>query len=347
MALRIATTRDAGWLTLYWHTGRQMHWLLVVLLALVLGCSTVTVSPTQTPTQTPTSTAPPTPSPIPTLAMATPSAVPTPAPTPLMTPVPTMPSTAEIEAALTAPGVLTACMSVVGAPATDLSEDGLLVGYNVDIAAEIAERLGLDLATQEPLFDALIDRVRDHECDMSVSSQNITAGRLTLVDFVAYSESLQPVLVQINNPHNINALTDLCGQPVSATEGTTHIDLVNGTGDYVAQGLNEGCAAAGRSLIDLQIHETESHAVTALLQGNVTAYLGNPSFAFEFPTQVEYSDATLPPARQGITTAVDRPALHAAVAATLAEMMADGTYRGILVQHLPNDASVRIVSILE
>ena len=69
--------------------------------------------------------------------------------------------------------------SVVGAPATDLSEDGLLVGYNVDIAAEIANRLGLNLATQEPLFDALIDRIRDHECDMSVSSQNITAGRLT------------------------------------------------------------------------------------------------------------------------------------------------------------------------
>lgn len=258
-----------------------------------------------------------------------------------------MPSAAEIDAALTEPGVLTACMSVVGAPATGLSEDGQLVGYNVSIAAEIADRLSLDLETQEPLFDALIDRIRDHECDMSVSSQNITAGRQAQVDFVAYSKSIQPVLVQIDNPHNINALTDLCGQPVSATEGTTHVDLVNGTGDYVGQGLNDGCAAAGRSAIDLQTHETESHAVTALLQGNVTAYLGNPNFAFEFNEQIEYSDATLPPARQGITTATDRPALHAAVAATLAEMMADGSYRAILMQHLPDDESVRAVSILE
>ena len=149
------------------------------------------------------------------------------------------------------------------------------------------------------------------------------------------------------NPNNINALTDLCGHAVSATEGTTHVDLVNGTGDYVGQGLNGGCAAASLTPIDLQTHETESHAVTALLQGDVIAYLGNPSFAFEFGDQIEYSDATLPPARQGITTARDRPALHAAVAATIASMMADGTYRAILIQHLPNDESVKVVSILE
>lgn len=324
-------------------TGRRMRGLLIVLLALVLGCTT---APTPPPTGTPERPRA-TPTQVPSTQSVAPSVAATPVPTPVITPVPTMPPEAEIDSALAVPGVLTACMSVVGAPATDLSEDGQLVGYNVSIAAEIADRLSLDLETQEPLFDDLIDRIRDHECDMSVSSQNITAGRLGLVDFVAYSESLQPVLVQIDNPHNINALTDLCGQPVSATEGTTHVDLVNGTGDYVGEGMNDGCAADGRPPIDLQTHETESHAVTALLQGDVTAYLGNPNFAFEFRDQIEYSDATLPPARQGITTARDRPALHAAVAATLAEMMADGTYRGILAAHLPNDASVKAVSILE
>lgn len=258
-----------------------------------------------------------------------------------------MPPAANIDAELTTAGALTACLSVVGAPATGLSGDGQLVGYNVSLAAEIAERLGLDLETQEPLFDDLIDRIRDHQCDISVSSQNITTSRLQLVDFVAYSKSIQPVLVAIDNPHDINTLTDLCGQTVSATEGTTHADLVNGTGDFGGDGLNDGCLAAGRPPIDLQTHETESHAVTALLRGDVAAYLGNPNFAFEFSEQIQYSDATLPPGRQGIATAKDRPALHAAVAATLAGMMADGTYRSILVEHLPNDASVQAVSILE
>lgn len=319
-----------------------MRCLLVTLVVVVLGCATA-----PTPEISP-SPAPPTVTPTPVAsAKATASPGATLTPTAVVTPVPTVPPASEIDAALTAPGFLTACMSVIGAPATGLSGDGLLVGYNVSIVAEIADQLGLELATQEPPFDDLIDRIRDHDCDVSVSSQNITASRLLLVDFVAYSESLQPVLVQIGNPSEINALTDLCGQPVSATAGTTHVDLVNGTGAYVDQGLNEGCAAAGRGPIQLETHQTESQGVTALLEGDVTAYLGNPSFAFEFPDQIEYSDAKLPPARQGITTATDRPALHAAVAATLAEMFADGRYRAILIQHLPNDESVKVVSILE
>ncbi len=258
-----------------------------------------------------------------------------------------MPPEADIQAALTVPGSLTACLSVVGAPATGLDGAGQLVGYNVSIAAEIAERLGLTFATSEPLFDTLIDVVLNHECDISVSGQNITAARLVLVDFVAYSESIQPVLVEAGNPKHIDALIDLCGEAVSATEGTTHVDLVNGTGEYVGQGLNADCSDAGALAIDLRTFETQAHAVTALLTGQVSAYLGNPNFAFEFPGQIEYSDATLPPARQGITTAKDRPQLHSAVAATMAEMMADGTYRAILVEHLPNDASVQVVSILE
>ena len=243
--------------------------------------------------------------------------------------------------------MLTACLSVVGAPATGLDEQGMLVGYNVSFAEEIAERLGLELATREPLFDTLIDVVRDHQCDISVSSQNITAGRLELVHFVPYTESLQPVIVATGNPSNINALTDLCGRPVSATEGTTHVDLVNGTGDYLRHGLNTGCAEAGQPLIDLRTFQTESHAVTALLDGQVAAYLGNSGFQADFPEQLEFSEATLPPARQGITTAPDRPILNMAVQAAMAQMFADGTYREILVQHLPNEESVRIVSLLE
>jgi len=62
-----------------------------------------------------------------------------------------MPPAADVASELREPGVLTACLSVVGAPATVLDEQGLLVGYNVSFAEEIAERLGLELATREPL----------------------------------------------------------------------------------------------------------------------------------------------------------------------------------------------------
>lgn len=312
----------------------HMRRALLVGVLMIVGCTSVPdarppgMGPSQRMTPTALPTAVPTPSDVPTVA-------------------PTMPPAADIAAGLREPGVLTACLSVVGAPATGLDEQGALVGYNVSFAGEISARLGLELDTREPLFDTLIDVIREHQCDISVSSQNITLARSELVDLVPYTESLQPVMVRTGNPDNINVLTDLCGKPASATEGTTHVDLVNGTGDYVRGGLNADCDAADLPSIDLRTFQTESHAVTALLDDKVAAYLGNSGFQAEFPERLEFSEATLPLARQGIATALDRPSLNAAVGATMAQMFADGTYRQILVQHLPNEESVRLVSILE
>jgi polar amino acid transport system substrate-binding protein len=228
-----------------------------------------------------------------------------------------------------------------------LDPSGTLLGYNVGFAEELADRLNLELQTRSPLFDDLIDTLERHQCDVSISSQNITTDRLSRVEFAAYTESIQPVLVAIGNPREIDSLDDLCGLAVSATTGTTHVDLVNGSGDFVGQGLNAACAAAGRQPIDLRTFETESHSVTALLSGDVAAYMGNPSFAYEFRDQIQYSTATLPEARQGIATARDRPVMGAAVQAALVSMMADGSYREILIRNLPNDESVRLVSIVE
>jgi polar amino acid transport system substrate-binding protein len=327
--------------------------ILTAIGALLLACTSTTTPPvTESPTP-PASAQPPSP-PSPTAVITPePSQSPTAARTTLLTtvppatPVPTMPSSADLQAELVAPDTLTACLAVVGAPATALNVDGMLEGYNVSFAQELANRLGLELLTREPLFDDLITTVQGHQCDLSISSQNITTGRLELVDFIAYTESIQPVLVAANNPEHIGSLADLCGKRVSAASGTTHVDLVNGTGDFAGQGLNQDCATVGEAPITLKTYETDSGAVTALLSGDVDAYLGNPNFAAEFPGQIEESDATLPPARQGITTAKDRQAVHAAIAATMSAMMADGTYRAILVQNLPNDESVQLVSILE
>jgi polar amino acid transport system substrate-binding protein len=245
------------------------------------------------------------------------------------------------------PGVLTACVSTVGSPAAGLTEEGQLDGYNVAFANELATRLGLQIDIQQPLFEDLIDQISGHACDVSVSSQNISTSRAEQVTFVPYTRSRQPVLVEIGNPESIFTLQDLCGLPVSATTGTTHVDLVEGVGDYVGQGLNDQCTTAGSQPIDLRTFQTELEAVTALLDGEVIAYLGNPSFVFDFADRIIYSPASLPPAQQGIAIAQDHPNLVAAVESALSDMISDGVYRGILVQYLPNEASVDAVSIEE
>lgn len=284
---------------------------------------------------------------------ATPSRTESPAPTPSPAsetpPIasPTAVASPGVASELASPGHLTACMSIVGAPAAGLTEEGQFDGYNVAFALEIAERLGLTLEIEQPLFEDLIDEIAGHGCDISVASQNITAARLEQVSLVPYTRSIQPVLVAIGNPETIDSLQALCGHAVSATTGTTHVDLVEGLGDYDGQGLNEACAAAGDQPIDLRTFQTELDAVTALLDGEVVAYLGNPSFVFDFPDQISYSRASLPPARQGIGVALDHPALLNAVETALAQMISDGSYREILAGYLPNDESVAAVSITD
>jgi len=254
-------------------------------------------------------------------------------------------SPALLESELIDPGMLTICLAIVGAQAAAVDSEGELVGYNVAFAREIAARLSLEPSFQQPLFEEVIDLVADHECDISVSSQNITASRLERMSMIPYTKSQQPVLVEIGNPHNIDSLQSLCGLSVSATAGTTHADLVQGRGDYADAGLNDDCREAGRDAIDLQTYPTEAEAVGALLDGEVAAYLGNSGFIVDYEDDIAYAQTTLPPARQGIGVARDHPALFAAVESALTMMIADGTYRQILTQHLPNADSVDIVSI--
>ena len=201
-----------------------------ILLAAVLvasACSATTLEtpgpsePSSTPQPSSVATATPLQS-----ARATiqPSGTPTPTSPPqsappslLLTPGPTMPAASDVAAELNTSGALTACLAVMGAPAAGLDEGGQLVGYNVSFAEELSRRLHLRLEIRSPLFDDLITTVEAHDCDVSVSSQNITAAREQRVAFVAYTKSIQPVLVAAGNPTGIATLDDLCGKQVSAT----------------------------------------------------------------------------------------------------------------------------------
>jgi ABC-type amino acid transport substrate-binding protein len=301
--------------------------------------------------------------PSPTVAATTPGSSPSPAETPSSSLEPSIspspsgsvdpssgasqtPLPSGLDAQLITPGTLTTCVSVVGLPAAGLTEEGQLDGYNVAFATEIAARMGLELAIVQPLFEDLMEEVTTSQCDVAISSLNITAERSTEVSFVPYTRSTQPVVVTSGNPQTIDSLESLCGLAVSAATGTTHVDLVEGLGDYAGQGLSDSCTTAGDQPIDLQTFPTELEAVTALLDGEVVAYLGNPNYVFEFPDELQYAEASLPPARQGMAVALERPAVLEAIQSTFQSMLDDGVYRGILIQYLPNQESVDAVSIL-
>jgi polar amino acid transport system substrate-binding protein len=259
-----------------------------------------------------------------------------------------MPAASAVAAELVTSGSLTVCMALMGAPAVSLDDSGNLVGYNIGFANELAKRLNLKAVIQQQNFDELMGMVESHGCDISISSQNITADREGHANLIPYTQSKQgrPVVVAKGNPHSIGALSDLCGLPVSAATGTTSADEVNGTGDFTGHGINSSCQSAGSEPVDLHTYDTELDAVQALLDGTVVAYLGNSNFVTSYPQLLENSSATLPPARQGIAVALDHPQLTTAIESALGAMIADGTYLSILGQYLPSQ-SVDNFSIIE
>jgi polar amino acid transport system substrate-binding protein len=258
-----------------------------------------------------------------------------------------MPSADELATELAVPGTLTICLALLGEPAAVIDESGEPDGYNVAFARELASRMGLTPSFQQTVFGELTTSIRAHACDVSVSSQNITDSRAAAMALTPYTQSVQPVLVYKGNPLGILELGDLCGRTVSAASGSTHVDFVNGTGDFSDDGLNETCRDAGEEPVEVVTFETETEAVQALVDGEVNAYLGNPNFYYDFVDDLDFSGAALPSAVQGIATALDRPLLTQAVRYALDEMIADGTYRSILLQYLLTEENAEAVSIAE
>ena len=248
-----------------------------------------------------------------------------------------MPPTSAIAAELESPDTLNVCLALLGAPAASLDDQNQPVGYNVAFANEIAFRFGLAPVIQQPDFGELISNLQAHQCDVSVSSQNITSDRISEINLIPYTQAKLgfPVVVAIGNPQKIAALTDLCGLAVSAAAGTTSVDQVNGAGDFTGRGLNDACTQNGKGPINLHTYATELDAVQALLDATVVAYLGNANFVSQYPDLIEDSPANLPSARQGMGVALDHPTLTAGVEAAMGAMISDGTYLQILRQYLP------------
>jgi polar amino acid transport system substrate-binding protein len=312
------------------------------------GTSTPTPALTPTSSEAPSTivpelTTPPSPTP-------TASPTPTPSPTVPPTPPPTLPPSDVYKAELFDPSSLTSCVALVGAPAASLDNKNDVSGYNVAFADAIASRLGVKSVIRDAQFDELIAMLESHECDVAVSSQNITADRSSQINLVPYTQSKQgfPVVVATGNPLSIDSLEELCGRVVSAATGTTNVDVVTGSGDYAGRGLTQNCADQGLAAITLETYPTEIAALDALINGAVSAYLGNSNFATqaEYKNLIQTSAATLPGTHQGIGVALDHPNLTTAVEAALGAMIVDGSYVRVLSEYIASQ-SVDNFSIVE
>ncbi|HUW42570.1 MAG TPA: basic amino acid ABC transporter substrate-binding protein [Rectinemataceae bacterium] len=103
------------------------------------------------------------------------------------------------------------------------SADGKeFLGIDMDIAREIAAKLGYKLEIDDVQFDSLIPSLMAGKFDMAMAAITITPDRQKQVDFsVPYYTSNQAILVKSDSTLQISSLDDLAKLKVGCQNGTT------------------------------------------------------------------------------------------------------------------------------
>ena len=118
-------------------------------------------------------------------------------------------------------------------PFTFHDAKGTLVGFDVEIAQEIAKRLGVKAVFTEGKWDGLIAGLDANRYDTVINEVTITEARKAKYDFSAPYGATKAVLVVRTNDTSIKAFADLKGKKVVADLTTTYAQLARDNGASV------------------------------------------------------------------------------------------------------------------
>ena len=107
-------------------------------------------------------------------------------------------------------------------------ETGEYEGFDIDVALEIGERLGVDVTFTDPSFDAVVAGSWADRWDMSVGSVTVTEERSEVLDFTD-PYYFTPAQMTALEDSGIASLDDLAGQVVCVGESTTYLFWIEGT----------------------------------------------------------------------------------------------------------------------
>ena len=195
-----------------------------------------------------------------------------------------------------------------------------IVGIDAEIAAKLAEKLGMELEIVDMDFSSIITAVQSGKIDVGVAGMTVTEERLQNVDFTtSYATGVQVVIVKEDS--DIATVDDLDGKLIGVQEGTTgHIYCSDDYGEENVIAYNNGATA-----------------VQALQQGKVDCVVidKQPALSFvEANEGLKILDTEYVVEDYAIAVSKDNTALKDALNAALEEMIADGTVQGILDQYI-------------
>ncbi len=140
-------------------------------------------------------------------------------------------------------------------------EAGNLVGYDVEVAQNIAEKLGVTATFVEGNFDGLLAGVSAGRYDIMVNGVNITEERQQQYDFSEPYAYNRAVVIVRGDYDEINSLEDLEGKTTANTITSTYAQLAQQYGAEVTgvDDLNQTMELLLSGRIDATLNSQETY----------------------------------------------------------------------------------------
>ena len=199
-------------------------------------------------------------------------------------------------------------------------------GFDIDLIAAIAQRMGLKSKPVTTSFDTIINSLVAKRFDVVISAVSVTPERQKKVDFVPYFNAGESLLVKSGNPSNIKSTADLCGQKVGVQNGTIEqTDLTT---------ANDTCKKAGKAAIEVTALTNQTDVIQLLASGRVVAtYQDSPVtdyFNKQHPGQFAVGGSVVNAGIEGIVVRKGDSAMFNAIQTAFNQLKADGTYNSLI-----------------
>lgn len=209
------------------------------------------------------------------------------------------------------------------------NDEGKIVGFDVDVGAAIAERLGVELNYVTSDWDGLVEGLRSKRYDAILGSMAITPDRLAVVSFTNpyYYSGAQLV---VRKDSGINSPEDMDGTDIGVATGTNFV------GDAEALGATA------------TLYQDDLATLTDLVSGRIDGVITDRLVALNAMQEINGGDdlelcgEILRLEVMGIAINRDDTTLLAKINEILEEMREDGTLKEISEEwHNGADITVR------
>lgn len=205
-------------------------------------------------------------------------------------------------------------------PPYEFYEGEKIVGIDAEIAAAIAEKLGMELEIQDTEFGSIITGVQTGKYDIGMAGMTVTEERKQSVNFSdTYATGIQSVIVKEGS--DIKTIDDIAGKKIAVQQDTTgHIYAADEYGDEAVTPFNKGTDAVAALVSDkVDCVIIDNQPAKAFVEANEGLIILDTEYAVE-----DYA----------ICIAKENTDLLEKVNGALSELIADGTVQAIVDKYI-------------